>query len=158
MTAKWIPLVKASESSLWTEYANSNYSFLPPTQNVMAHSSFSIKTWPWNSLCEEARWGLFISTQRQNKGWVHSTFHQRSGACIWIILLLCAAYTSDICICGQACEKKWRKQTKQRYLCGLKINTVSLLVFFFFPVLLAHVTVPFLDSWKWASYTNNSWL
>lgn len=64
LTAKLMPLVKVSESSLWTEHANSNYSFLPPTQNVMAHSSFSIKTWPWISLCEEAWWGLFISARR----------------------------------------------------------------------------------------------
>ena len=70
-----MPLVKASESSLPREYVNSNYSFLPPTQNVMAHSSFSIKMWPWNSLCEEAWWGLFVSGWRQNKAGVYCTFH-----------------------------------------------------------------------------------
>lgn len=39
-----MPLVKASESSLWTKHVKWNDSFLPSTQNVMAHSSFSIKT------------------------------------------------------------------------------------------------------------------
>lgn len=105
-----MPLVEASESSLWTEDANSNYSFLPPTQNVMAHSSFSIKMWPWNSLREEAWWGLFISTQRRNKGWVYS-----DGTHVLYHLLLCPACTWEnevIFVCVYTCF--WERSNKGR--------------------------------------------